>query len=81
MVQEFGYRRYEVEVELDANTSRSIVYRLEGRVASDQEYAVSIWHQPLVNNDNMNVKIRTADGSESATSFELVENIVIAPLK
>jgi len=81
MVQEFGYQRYEVEVELDANTSRSIVYRLEGRVASDQEYAVSIWHQPLVNNDNMNVKIRTADGSESATSFELVENIVIAPLK
>lgn len=75
VAEEFGYLRYQVEVALPANFSRVVEFDLEGRVDPNRPYELSIWHQPLVNDDTFRVTYNGPEGV-SAKAFELVEETV-----
>ena len=77
MTREFGYIRYLVTVDLPANTTRTVEFDVVGQVDPNLPYDLSIWHQPLVNNDQMSVTYHGPDGLARSESFELVEHIVL----
>ncbi len=77
-IDEYGYHRYMLEVVLDANTSRSVQFEVEGQVDPNLPYDLSIWHQPLVNNDTLHIRYHGPDNSDQSLDFELVENTVFS---
>ncbi|MDC1388974.1 DUF4012 domain-containing protein [Acidimicrobiales bacterium] len=76
--REFGYDRNEIPVGLSPNVSRSIEFELIGQVDPTQPYDVSVWHQPLVNNDIVHLSYTGADGVTLSEQLDLAETIVVS---
>lgn len=74
--EEFGLHRYEVLVELPPNQEHTVEFRFTGRVDPRRPYGLAVWHQPLVNADDVRVIHQSAAGSQS-TSLQLVEDVLV----
>ena len=74
---EFGYSRAQVEVTLEPGEVRTVVYDIRGVVPTRAPYSVQVWHQPLVNDDL--VEISVAEGGElpQTKTMELTETTLI----
>jgi len=76
--QEFGFQRFLVEVRVPpTGETVTLEYDIAGSVDPSVPYDVKIWHQPLVNNDQVRVTYTGPDG-EFDHSVELVENMIFS---
>lgn len=77
ITREFGFWRYEVDIEVTAETPATVVFDLVGTIDPEQPHAVTIWHQPLVNPDNVRLRSTSADGTIAEHTLELTEDVTI----
>jgi len=78
IASEFGMGRYLVTVTVPPNAGPTVVeYSLSGSVSTAEPYSLEVWHQPLVNSDQVAISVTGPEfGLEWAG--ELVENLVLA---
>jgi len=77
--EEFGFFRYALfEVAVAPNQSVSVRFEVAG-VVPEGEYRVGLWHQPLVNNDQVEVIYREPDTEAVRQQRELVETWLFDP--
>ena len=74
--QEFGLNRYLIDVTVPQNAERTVQFELLG-IASPNDYSVEVWHQPLVNADEMQVDYRGPNG-EISWIGPLLQNQVLS---
>lgn len=75
---EFGFQRFLVEVPVPPTGEPvTVEYELSGRMDPTLPYDLKVWHQPLVNNDQMRVSYSGPD-ADFAHSVELVENMIFS---
>jgi len=72
---ESGKNRYLVQVDVPAGGTRTLEFKLQGVVLDPSSYELSIWHQPLVNNDGVRISYQGPAGS-TTDGFELTEDTV-----
>jgi len=78
IASEFDMGRYLVEVDVPPNAGPSVVeFSLSGSVLTTVPYSLEVWHQPLVNDDDVAV---SAVGPDFEISWDgkLVENLVVS---
>ncbi len=71
--QEFGYERYLTEIDVSPGQSRTVVFDISGQTdLSDGRYHLRLLAQPLVNQDQVKLLVKTPSGSvtESMTLAE-----------
>lgn len=77
---DYGFNRYALfTVPVPANESASVRFELQG-TADPTDYRLAIWHQPLVNQDRMQVEFTGPNGTAQTFSFELTENALVQPV-
>lgn len=74
---ESGYRRYEADVALQANTTAVVEFDIVGQVDPDRPYDVSVWHQPLVNDDQVTIRLRGASNGPLVHEFTITEPTLV----
>ena len=88
-VAEFGLGRYLVTVDVPATGAAQVVrYELSGSIGPGEEYALEVWHQPLVNTDSVSVFVDADPGGKPATGDfpvtwmgPLAENQIVSALQ
>jgi len=78
IASEFGMGRYLVEVDVLPNGEAILVeYLLSGSLLTDVPYSLEVWHQPLVNDDDVAI---SAVGPDFEISWDgkLVENLIVS---
>ena len=78
IASEFDMGRYLVEVDVLPNADPVVVeYSLSGSLAPNEPYSLEVWHQPLVNDDDVAI---SADGPDFEISWDgkLAENLIVS---
>jgi len=75
---EYGLGRHLVPIEIPTGQTRSLVFNFDGFVPADAGYSVEVWHQPLVNQDQVRLTYQGVDRSQ-VEEIELRENFVFTP--
>jgi len=78
IASEFDMGRYLVEVDVLPNGEAILVeYLLSGSLLTDVPYSLEVWHQPLVNDDDVAI---SAVGPDFEISWDgkLVENLIVS---
>jgi len=78
IASEFDMGRYLVEVDVLPNADPVVVeYSLSGSLAPNEPYSLEVWHQPLVNDDDVAI---SAVGPDFEISWDgkLVENLIVS---
>ena len=74
---EFGFNRYLVDAPVTpTGVPVTVEFVIRGELDADDPYELEIWHQPLVNTDDVAVSYRGPDG-DFTWSEPLVENVVL----
>lgn len=74
---EFGLNRYLIEFPVPADgTPVEVEYTVLGQVDPTRAYDLTVWHQPLVNDDDVTVEYVGPEGSFAQTHV-LTENLVL----
>lgn len=76
---EFGLWRYEVGVELDGTEQRTLRFSIAGEISTEDDYALSVWHQPLVNSDQFSLRYRGPDDEIETLELMVSEDIILRP--
>ena len=78
VASEFGMSRYLVEVTVGPNTEPLVVqYLLSGSLPTNEPYSLEVWHQPLVNDDDVVISA-IGPGVEISWDGKLVENLIVS---
>ena len=75
---EFDMGRYLVEVDVPPNAAPTMIeFSLSGSASTTQPYSLEVWHQPLINDDEVSIRVV---GPKFVASWEgsLTENVVVS---
>lgn len=75
---EFELGRYLVEIDVPPTGAPFVVeFALAGFLPPGDEYSLEVWHQPLVNTDDVTVSVAQGENTTIEWSGPLVENLIL----